>query len=56
MITMQSKGFSSRRFASTTVASEELIRMLVEDGLTWSEAASAILEGYDDTLMPEFVS
>lgn len=82
MITMQSlgvdwslpkkdgEGFSSRRFASTTVASAELVRMLAEDGLTWSEAVSAILydpeaqavcirfvsEGYGDMLMSEFVS
>lgn len=39
-------GFRARRFASTTVASGDLIRLLAEDGNTWAEIASAII--YDD--------
>lgn len=36
-------GYARRPFATTTVASSDLIRLLADDGLTWAEVADAIL-------------
>lgn len=39
-------GYAKRRFATTTVASSDLIEMLAGEGLTWAELAEEIL--FDD--------
>lgn len=36
-------GYATRRFATTTVASSDLITLLAEDGSTWSQVAERIL-------------
>ena len=40
-------GFAKRRFATTTVATAELVNLLAQDGLTVQEAKDSILWDHD---------
>lgn len=41
--TKNGSGYAKRRFATTTVASSNLIEMLADDGLTWAQMTEEIL-------------